>query len=42
MDESDIAGLSDDDLLAAFASADGEGADAEALLAEIQRRGLDV
>ncbi len=42
MDMTDPATLTDKDLLAAFQRTDGESAEAEALLAEIERRNLDI
>jgi hypothetical protein len=42
MDMTDPAALTDKDLLAAFQRTDGESAEAEALLAEIELRNLDI
>jgi hypothetical protein len=41
-DSPDPATLTDDELVDAYERTDGEGAVAEAILAEIQKRGLDV
>lgn len=37
-----IAAMSDGDLLAAYQRTDGQGAEADALVVEIERRALDI